>query len=58
MFLCEGYSPAPVRWHLDALAGNRDRMDCRRLGLIHLSPSALAADRTGWETAHDGMTLA
>jgi hypothetical protein len=57
--LCEGYSPTPVRWHLDldALAAHRDRLHCERLVLTHLSPSALAADRTGWETAHDGMAL-
>jgi ribonuclease BN (tRNA processing enzyme) len=60
LFLVEGYSPAPVRWHLDlaALAEHRERLDCRRLLLTHLSPTALAADLTGWDVAHDGLVLA
>ena len=60
LFLCEGYAPHPVRWHLDldALERNRDRFGCRRMVLTHLSPTALAADRTAWETAHDGMLVA
>ena len=59
VFLCEGYSPTPVRWHLDleSLEENRDRLDCRRLILTHLSPTALAADLSGWETANDGLVL-
>jgi ribonuclease BN (tRNA processing enzyme) len=59
VFLCEGYAPEPVRWHLDlrALAANRHRLRCRRLILTHLSPAAFAADLTGWETARDGMVL-
>jgi ribonuclease BN (tRNA processing enzyme) len=59
LFLCEGYSPAPVRWRLDlaTLGENRDRLTTRRLLLTHLSPSALAADLDGWETAYDGLTL-
>lgn len=59
LFLCEGYSPAPVRWHLDlaTLAGCRDRFTCRRLVLTHLSPAALATDLTGWHVAHDGWNL-
>ncbi|MGI5127997.1 MBL fold metallo-hydrolase [Pseudonocardia sp. CA-107938] len=59
LFLCEGYAPLPIRWHLDleSLERNRDRFGCRRLVLTHLSPTALAADRSGWETAHDGMRL-
>lgn len=59
LFLCEGYSPAPVRWHLDldTLARHRDRFWCRRLVLTHLSPTALAADLADWEVAHDGMRL-
>ncbi|WP_345467807.1 MBL fold metallo-hydrolase [Actinoallomurus oryzae] len=59
VFFCEGYSPAPVRWHLDldALAANRHRLGCRRLLLTHMSPSALAADLSDWETADDGLTL-
>ncbi|WP_067970497.1 MBL fold metallo-hydrolase [Nocardiopsis trehalosi] len=59
VFLCEGYAPAPVRWHLDleTLARHRHRLTCRRLVLTHLSPTALAADLTPWETAHDGLVL-
>lgn len=59
VFLCEGYSPAPVKWHLDlgSLAANRDRLTCARLVLTHLSPAALAADLGAWETADDGMVL-
>jgi hypothetical protein len=26
--------------------------------LTHLSPTALAADLTGWDVAHDGLVLA
>jgi len=59
LFLCEGYRPTPVRWHLDleTLAGHRDRLTCRRLVLTHLSQAALDADLSGWEVAHDGMVL-
>lgn len=59
LFLCEGYSAAPVRWHLDldALGRHRDRLTCRQLLLTHLSPSALASDLTGWSVAHDGLHL-
>ena len=59
VFLCEGYSPAPVRWHLDleTLARHRDRLTCRELVLTHLSPSALAIDLNGWTVAHDGLRL-
>jgi len=59
LFLCEGYSPSPVRWHLDldTLGRHRDRLTCRRLVLTHLSPSALASDLNGWEVAHDGWSL-
>lgn len=59
LFLCEGYSPTPVRWHLDldTLTRHRDRLTCRRMVLTHLSPTALAADLAGWQVAHDGMTI-
>jgi ribonuclease BN (tRNA processing enzyme) len=59
LFLCEGYTPRPVRWHLDleTLEANRSRLGCRRLVLTHLSPAALAADLSGWEVAHDGLVL-
>ena len=59
LFLCEGYSPAPVRWHLDldTLARHRDRLTCRQLVLTHLSPAALATDLTDWHLAHDGLRL-
>jgi len=59
LFLCEGYSPRQVRWHLDlsTLAGYRERFTCRRLVLTHLSPAALATDLTGWHVAHDGWNL-
>ncbi|MFE0019730.1 MBL fold metallo-hydrolase [Amycolatopsis sp. NPDC059021] len=59
VFLCEGYAPTPVRWHLDlgTLAQHRQRLTCRRLVLTHLSPAALAADLSAWEVADDGMVL-
>jgi ribonuclease BN (tRNA processing enzyme) len=59
LFLCEGYSPTPVRWHLDleTLAGHRHRLTCGRLVLTHLSPTALAADLSDWEVAHDGAVF-
>lgn len=59
VFLCEGYTPAPVRWHLDlgTLAEKRDRFTCERLVLTHMSPAALAADMTDWETTFDGMVI-
>jgi ribonuclease BN (tRNA processing enzyme) len=59
LFLCEGYSPTPVRWHLDlqALAGHRDRLTCERVVLTHLSPTALASDLSGWDVAHDGLSI-
>jgi ribonuclease BN (tRNA processing enzyme) len=59
LFLCEGYSPTPVRWHLDleALGTHRHRLTCRRLVLTHLSPTALASDLTGWEVARDALTF-
>ncbi|WP_228645095.1 MBL fold metallo-hydrolase [Microtetraspora sp. AC03309] len=57
LFLCEGYSPAPTRWHLDldTLHHHRDRFTCQHLLLTHLSPTALAGDLTGWHIAHDGL---
>lgn len=58
-FLCEGYAPHPVRWHLDldSLAANRDRLSCGRLILTHMSPAALGSNLADWDTAHDGMIL-
>jgi len=57
--LLEGYSPSPVRWHLDldSLTRHRDRFDCDRLVLTHLSPTALAMDLQRWQVAHDGLRL-
>ncbi|MGI9157652.1 MAG: MBL fold metallo-hydrolase [Marmoricola sp.] len=59
LFLCEGYSLSPVRWHLDldTLSRHRDQLTCRRLVLTHLSPSALVGDLNGWEVAHDGWSI-
>lgn len=59
LFLCEGYSPAPVRWHLDldTLARHRDQFTCRQLVLVHLSPTALASDLASWDVAHDGLQI-
>jgi ribonuclease BN (tRNA processing enzyme) len=59
LFLCEGYSPTPIRWHLDltTLSQQRDRFNCRQLVLTHLSPTALAADLSDWTVAYDGMRL-
>lgn len=61
VFLCEGYSPAPVRWHmdLDTIGRHRDRLTCEELVLTHLSPSALTSDLdlSGWSVAHDGLRL-
>ncbi len=59
LFLCEGYSPTPVRWHLDldTLARQRQHLTCRQLVLTHLSASVLAGDLRGWHIAHDGWSL-
>jgi ribonuclease BN (tRNA processing enzyme) len=59
LFLCEGYSPHPIRWHLDlgTLAWHRAQLTCRRLMLTHLSPAALASDLAGWQVASDGLRL-
>lgn len=59
LFLCEGYSLTPVRWHLDlgSLSNHRRRLSCRRLVLTHLSPTALESDLSAWETASDGLTF-
>jgi ribonuclease BN (tRNA processing enzyme) len=59
VFLCEGYAPRPVRWHLDldTLAANRDRLGCGQLILTHMSPTTLALDLVDWDTAYDGMIL-
>jgi ribonuclease BN (tRNA processing enzyme) len=59
LFLCEGYRPTPVKWHLDleTLARHRHRFTCRELVLTHLSQAALDADLHGWQVAHDGMVL-
>jgi ribonuclease BN (tRNA processing enzyme) len=59
LFLCEGYSPDPIRWHLDVatLSRQRDRFTCKELVLTHLSPTALAADLTDWSVAYDGLRL-
>jgi len=59
LFLCEGYNPTPVRWHLDldTLDLQRDRLGCRQLVLTHLSPSALASDLSDWRVADDGWQL-
>ncbi|WP_314177735.1 MBL fold metallo-hydrolase [Streptomyces winkii] len=58
LFLCEGYAPGPVRWHLDlgALEEHRHRLATRRLVLTHLSPTALEADLSGWDVAYDGWS--
>lgn len=59
LFLCEGYAPGPVRWHLDlaTLQEQRGRLATQRLVLTHLSPAALEADLNGWDIAHDGLTM-
>lgn len=59
LFLCEGYSPVPIRWHLDlpTLEQHRDEFTCRDLVLTHLSATALAADLTAWKVAYDGLRL-
>lgn len=59
LFLCEGYSLAPVAWHLDldTLARHRDELTCRQLVLTHLSASTLASDLSGWQVAHDSWSL-
>ncbi|TCC55980.1 MBL fold metallo-hydrolase [Kribbella pittospori] len=59
LFLCEGYSPAPIRWHLDleALTRHRDSFTCRKLVLTHLSQSALTADLSAWQVAYDGLRV-
>jgi ribonuclease BN (tRNA processing enzyme) len=59
LFLCEGYSERPTRWHLDldTLSRHRDRLTCQRLVLTHLSPSALDLDLSDWTVAHDGLRV-
>jgi ribonuclease BN (tRNA processing enzyme) len=59
VFLCEGYAPQPVRWHLDldALAIHADRVACEKLILTHMSPTVLDLDTLDWPTAHDGMAI-
>ncbi len=59
LFLCEGYSPTPIRWHLDldTLARHRDRFTCGELLLTHLSPTALEADLSDWKVAYDGLRV-
>ncbi len=59
LFLCEGYSPTAIRWHLDleTLSQHRDRFTCRELVLTHLSPTALEADLSDWKVAYDGLHL-
>jgi ribonuclease BN (tRNA processing enzyme) len=59
LFLCEGYSPTPIRWHLDleTLAKHRSAFTCRELILTHLSPTALQADLSDWRVAYDGLRL-
>lgn len=59
LFLCEGYSLAPIRWHLDleTLTRHRDQLTCRQLVLTHLSASALASDLSPWQVADDGWSL-
>jgi ribonuclease BN (tRNA processing enzyme) len=59
LFLCEGYSPRPIRWHLDlsTLAEHRTRLTCRQLMLTHLSSAALASDLADWHVASDGLHL-
>jgi ribonuclease BN (tRNA processing enzyme) len=59
LFVCEGYSDQPIRWHmdLDTLSRQRDRLTCSTLMLTHLSPSALAMDLSDWTVAHDGLRL-
>jgi ribonuclease BN (tRNA processing enzyme) len=56
LFVCEGYSPTPVRWHLDldTLARHRAALNCQRLVLTHLSSTALSSDLGDWNIAHDG----
>ncbi|MGY4767402.1 MBL fold metallo-hydrolase [Kribbella sp. CWNU-51] len=59
LFLCEGYSPTPIRWHLDleTLAQHRDRVTSRKLVLTHLSPTALAAYLAQWTVASDALHI-
>jgi ribonuclease BN (tRNA processing enzyme) len=59
LFVCEGYSPTPVRWHLDldTLARHRASLTCQQLVLTHLSPTALSSDLGGWDIAEDGSTF-
>jgi len=59
LFVCEGYSPTPVRWHLDldTLARHRAALTCQQLVLTHLSPTALSGDLRDWNIAHDGSTF-
>ena len=61
VFVAEAYFfDRQVAYHLDhaTLAANRERLDCRRLILTHMSPDMLR--RTGeaeFECAHDGLVV-
>nr|WP_281393818.1 MBL fold metallo-hydrolase [Streptomyces bathyalis] len=59
LFLCEGYAHHPVRWHMDltTLQTHRHRLETRHLLLTRLSPTALEADLSTWDVAHDALTL-
>jgi len=49
-----------VPFHLDhqTLAGQRERFDCKRLVITHMSPDMLARQaESAFDCAHDGMVL-
>jgi ribonuclease BN (tRNA processing enzyme) len=61
LFVCEAFLPrGPSATHmtLDVLAGERPRLDCRRLVLTHLGAELLAQrDTIPFEVAEDGLVL-
>ena len=62
LFIAEAYFfDRQVPFHLDyaTLQANRDRLDCKRIVLTHMSPDMLArASESEFDCAHDGMVIA
>jgi ribonuclease BN (tRNA processing enzyme) len=61
LFVCEAYTyDRKVRFHLDyaTLLRQRERLDCRRIVITHMSPDLLArTSELELEAAHDGLII-
>ena len=61
LFVAEAYFfDRKVPFHLDyaTLLANRERLDCRRIVLTHMSPDMLARQaESEFDCAHDGMVI-